>query len=94
MKLVRGVVQHYSWGHLTSIPRMLDIEPDGRPWAELWFGTHLGGASKVLNVDDETAAALRRSATDDTGGQSIPLLSVAGELPFLLKVLAAAEPLS
>jgi mannose-6-phosphate isomerase len=60
----------------------------------LWFGTHLGGASKVLSVDDATAAALRRSATDDTGGQSVPLLSVAGELPFLLKVLAAAEPLS
>ena len=94
MKLVRGVVQHYSWGHPTSIPRLLDIEPDGRPWAELWFGTHLGGASKVLSVDDATAAALRRSATDDTGGQSIPLLLVAGELPFLLKVLAAAEPLS
>jgi mannose-6-phosphate isomerase len=94
MKLVRGVVQHYSWGDLTSIPRMLDIEPDGRPWAELWFGTHLGGASKVLSVDDVTAAALRRSASDDTGGQSIPLLSVSGELPFLLKILAAAEPLS
>jgi len=73
---------------------MLDIEPDGRPWAELWFGTHLGGASKVLTVDDATAAALRRTATDDTGGESVPLLSVAGELPFLLKVLAAAEPLS
>jgi mannose-6-phosphate isomerase len=94
MKLVRGVVQHYSWGHLTSIPHMLDIEPDGRPWAELWFGTHLGGASKVLRVDDATEAALRRSGADDTDGHSIPLLSVAGELPFLLKVLAAAEPLS
>ena len=94
MKLVRGVVQHYSWGHPTAIPRLLDIEPDGRPWAELWFGTHLGGASKILRVDDATEAALRRSGADDTDGHSIPLLSVAGELPFLLKVLAAAEPLS
>ena len=94
MKLVRGVVQHYSWGHPTAIPRLLDIEPDGRPWAELWFGTHLGGASKILRVDDATEAALRRNGADDTDGHSIPLLSVAGELPFLLKVLAAAEPLS
>ena len=94
MKLVRGVVQHYSWGHPTAIPRLLDITPDGRPWAELWFGTHLGGAAKVLTLDDATTATVRRSPTDDTGGNSVPLMSVAGELPFLLKILAAAEPLS
>jgi mannose-6-phosphate isomerase len=104
MRLVRGVVQHYAWGHPTAIPRLLGIESDGRPWAELWFGTHLGGASKVVEVrdpergsDDETVtSALNtpRSSDDDSGGQSTPLMSVSGELPFLVKILAAAEPLS
>ncbi|MGA0878490.1 MAG: mannose-6-phosphate isomerase, class I [Ilumatobacteraceae bacterium] len=91
MRLVRGVVQHYAWGHPSAIPHLLGIEPDGRPWAELWFGTHLGGASRLLDLDDTAGA---RSADDDTGGLSQPLLAVAGELPFLLKILAAAEPLS
>lgn len=93
MRLVRGVVQHYAWGHPSAIPSLLNIEPDGRPWAELWFGTHLGGASRLLDIDD-SASATSRSNDDDTAGLSRPLVAVAGELPFLLKILAAAEPLS
>lgn len=98
MRLVRGVVQHYSWGHPTAIPRLLGLEPDGRPWAELWFGTHLGGPAKVFDV--ETSAELTDGTTrppaaaDETAGLSTPLVAVSGELPFLVKFLAAAEPLS
>jgi len=91
MRLVRGVVQHYAWGHPSAIPDLLGIEPDGRPWAEVWFGTHLGGPSRLLDVDE---GGVDRASNDDTGGLSRPLVSVAGELPFLLKLLAAAEPLS
>lgn len=94
MKLVRGVLQHYSWGDKQAIPHLLNLEPDGRPWAELWFGTHLGGSSKILDVDDHAAVPHSRASIDETGGQSTPLISTSGELPFLLKVLAAAEPLS
>jgi mannose-6-phosphate isomerase len=93
MRLVRGVVQHYAWGHPSAIPDFLNIQPDGRPWAELWFGTHLGGASRLLELSDSSNSA-SRSNDDETGGLSKPLVSVAGELPFLLKILAAAEPLS
>lgn len=92
MRLVRGVVQHYSWGDPTSIPEMLGLDGDGRPWAELWFGTHLGGPSKVLEVSDATMG--KPALTDDTGGLFSPLVALSGELPFLLKILAAAEPLS
>lgn len=74
MGLVTGVVQHYAWGDRSAIPDMLDRPADGRPWAELWFGTHRGGPA-ILEGD-------------------VSLLSVSGELPYLLKVLAAAEPLS
>lgn len=98
MRLVRGVVQHYSWGHPSAIPRLLGLEPDGRPWAELWFGTHLGGPSRVFDV--ESSAELTEGSTrphapnDETAGVSTPLVAVSGELPFLVKFLAAAEPLS
>ena len=71
---VTGVVQHYPWGDPEYIPRLLRRPADGRPWAELWLGTHPNGP-----------------ATLDDGR---PLRDVAGELPYLLKVLAAAEPLS
>src|SRR6478609_6177997 len=47
--LLRGVAQHYDWGSPTAIPELLGDDPDGRPWAELWFGTHEGGAAAVLH---------------------------------------------
>ncbi len=74
MRRVRGFVQHYPWGDEQAIPRMIGVEPDGRPWAEMWFGTHPGGPA----------------TTED--GQ--PLAAISGELPYLVKILAAAAPLS
>lgn len=48
MLRLRGVVQHYDWGDTTFIPEFLGAPGDGRPWAELWFGTHEGGPSDAL----------------------------------------------
>lgn len=74
MQRIEGVVQHYAWGDPTFIPTMLGLPPDGRPWAELWLGTHPNGPARLLD--------------------GTPLSDVTGPLPYLLKVLAAAEPLS
>lgn len=71
---VTGTVQHYAWGDPTFLPELLGLEPDGRPWAELWLGTHPNGPTLL---DDGT-----------------PLVDLTGPLPYLLKVLCAAEPLS
>lgn len=68
------MVQHYAWGDPVFLPQLLGIEPDGRPWAELWLGTHPNGPSLLRD------------------GSS--LADLTGDLPYLLKVLAAAEPLS
>lgn len=73
MQPVVGVVQHYAWGDRSFIPQLLGKEPDGRPWAELWLGTHPNGPTTMAGV---------------------PLADTTGPLPYLLKVLAAAEPLS
>jgi mannose-6-phosphate isomerase len=70
---VRGVVQHYAWGDREYLPRLLGVQADGRPWAELWLGTHPGGPATLDNR---------------------PLAQVTGSLPYLLKVLCAADPLS
>lgn len=37
---VHGSIQHYDWGDIAALPRLLQREPDGKPWAEIWFGTH------------------------------------------------------
>jgi mannose-6-phosphate isomerase len=52
VQFVTGVVQQYAWGDPTFIPSLLGVEPDGRPWAELWLGTHPGGPA---TLDDGTA---------------------------------------
>lgn len=74
MQPITGVVQQYAWGDHQFIPRLLGVEPDGRPWAELWLGTHPNGPA--------------------TTADGRPLADLTGPLPYLLKVLAAAEPLS
>jgi mannose-6-phosphate isomerase len=74
MQRVSGVVKHYEWGDQHFIPDLLGVEPDGRPWAELWLGTHASGPTTFAD-----------------GGL---LSNVTGPLPYLLKVLSAAEPLS
>ena len=74
VQAIRGTVQHYAWGDPEFIPHFLGAAPDGRPWAELWLGTHQNGPSRLV------------------GGPA--LADLTGPLPFLLKVLAAAEPLS
>jgi mannose-6-phosphate isomerase len=74
MNRLEGAVQHYPWGDPSFIPQLVGVEPDGQPWAELWFGTHPNGPA---HLDDGR-----------------PLSELTGELPYLLKVLAAAQPLS
>ena len=74
MQPITGVVQHYRWGDHEFIPSLLGARPDGRPWAELWLGTHPNGPATLAD--------------------GRPLAELTGALPYLLKVLAAVEPLS
>ena len=69
---------HYEWGSRAAIPTFLGKDADGRPVAELWMGTHHQGPSSV----------------EEAVGLLTPLAAVSGELPFLMKVLAADKPLS
>jgi mannose-6-phosphate isomerase len=74
VQVVEGVVQHYEWGDRKFIPELLGVAGRGKPWAELWLGTHPSGPTVLAN--------------------GAPLSEFTGELPYLLKVLAAAQPLS
>lgn len=73
----------YAWGSTTAISELLGTEPTGAPEAELWLGAHPGSPSRVLDPT-ETGGAADLAVWPAT----------AGKLPYLLKVLAAAGPLS
>jgi mannose-6-phosphate isomerase len=75
---LKNTIQFYDWGAPALIPNFLAQPPDGRPFAELWMGTHKGGESKIV---------LRN-------GEVVPLSKLAGELGFLFKVLGVGKPLS
>jgi mannose-6-phosphate isomerase len=90
MERLIGVIQPYAWGSLTAIPDFLGKQPTGKPQAELWFGAHPLAPS---TVDGEPLDKV--VAHDPVGVVGRASVEAFGpRLPFLLKVLAAAQPLS
>jgi mannose-6-phosphate isomerase len=90
-----GVVRPYAWGSRTILAKLQGRPaPSEEPEAELWLGAHPGDPSTVTRPDG--VVSLDTLIADDPKGQLGP--EVAGEfgsrLPYLMKVLAADEPLS
>ena len=90
MDSLTGSVQHYAWGSTTALPAFLGVEPDGRPQAELWLGAHHSAPSLL---GDQSLADLIAADADGVVGEAA-VGEFGPQLPYLLKVLAAAEPLS
>ncbi|WP_202628044.1 mannose-6-phosphate isomerase, class I [Cellulomonas sp. APG4] len=92
-------VQHYAWGSTTQLPELLGVEPDGRPFAELWMGAHPAAPSSALLADPE--GDVRRVRLDEVIDRTPDELlgervreAHGTQLPYLLKVLAVERPLS
>ncbi|WP_255950367.1 mannose-6-phosphate isomerase, class I [Streptomyces odontomachi] len=83
-------IRPYTWGSVTAIPDLLGVEPTGEPQAEMWMGAHPGAPSHTPRgpLDQVIAAAPERELGPRSTAKFGP------RLPFLLKVLAAAAPLS
>src|SRR5262249_28693513 len=85
-------IQDYAWGSKTAIAAFLGREnPSGRPEAELWIGAHPKAPSRV--PAGPSLAELIRGAPRAMLGAGLEK-QYGAELPFLLKMIAAAEPLS
>ncbi len=93
-KLINSV-QNYAWGSKTALTELYGLaNPQQLPMAELWMGAHPKSSSKI-----EDASGQIVSLRDVIDGNQSALLGDAvaqrfGELPFLFKVLCAAQPLS
>jgi mannose-6-phosphate isomerase len=92
---LRNVIQPYAWGSRVAIAELLgEATPSEEPQAELWMGAHPKAPSAVV-VDGGL-----RSLADVIAAEPVKTLGARvaeafdGKLPFLFKVLAAAQPLS
>ncbi|WP_165987246.1 mannose-6-phosphate isomerase, class I [Streptomyces sp. YIM 98790] len=90
-----NAVRPYAWGSTTALPELLGTEPTGQPQAELWMGAHPGAPSLVDRGDGGPVPLNELIAADPERELGRAAAQAFGpRLPFLLKVLAAASPLS
>ncbi|XP_068642784.1 mannose-6-phosphate isomerase 1-like [Aristolochia californica] len=104
---LRCSVQNYDWGqigeesHVATLFSRNCLEPidAGKPYAELWMGTHASGPSFVVDsgIHDETGTtvSLKSWIRENPKALGEKVLAKWGsDLPFLFKVLSVAKALS
>lgn len=79
---ISNAPRDYAWGSRTLLAALEGREPSAGPEAEVWFGDHPSDPADVQDGSGRTLDAWRA----EHGGT--------GRLPYLLKLLAAASPLS
>ncbi|OUM43482.1 mannose-6-phosphate isomerase, class I [Arthrobacter sedimenti] len=95
MHRIDGYRRSYDWGSPTAMFSFLGLQPDGSPFAENWFGAHPTGPSPVALPDGSTVSLQELIAADPTAALGTRVAASFGKrLPFLLKLLAPARPLS
>ncbi|MEV4756833.1 mannose-6-phosphate isomerase, class I [Micromonospora sp. NPDC049559] len=95
MERLDGPIRDYAWGSRSVIAGLQGrpVPSDG-PEAELWLGAHPGAPATVRRIGG--AVSLLDVLADEPGrwlGEAL-VQRFGPRLPFLLKVLAAEEPLS
>lgn len=94
MHRIDGVVRDYVWGSLTAIPELLGGQPSETPVAELWFGAHAAAPSRLqADGDSSDLAELIAASPDQHLGKDVAA-RFGRHLPYLLKLIAPAAPLS
>ncbi len=91
---MQNPIQNYAWGSKEAFQQMYGVaNPEHQPQAEIWMGAHPNGCSTLINEHGEILrldAFIQQDAAAVLGDAQANF----GELPYLFKVLAAAEPLS
>ena len=93
---IENVLRDYAWGSTTAIASLLGRPESGGPEAELWIGAHPDSPSVAQVPEDGTRSPLDALISSDPehflGAESVSAFGP--RLPFLAKILAAAQPLS
>ncbi|MHA6667369.1 mannose-6-phosphate isomerase, class I [Homoserinimonas sp. A447] len=88
---IENTPRDYAWGSATAISGLLGTTPSGGPEAELWLGSHAGSPARII---DPAQVGGARDLVEWIAAAPSDALGSHPRLPFLLKVLAAASPLS
>lgn len=91
MHRITGARQPYAWGSHQAIPEFLGEAPGEGPLAEVWFGAHASAPALV-----EAGPSLRDLIATDPDmhlGRGV-LARFGPQLPYLVKLIAPAGPLS
>ena len=90
---LNGRLQHYVWGGERYIPHLLHIDKTESHYAEYWLGAHPSAPSQILYAQEKISLCdfLHQNPTA-LGQQSRQLFG--DNLPYLLKILDVANPLS
>jgi mannose-6-phosphate isomerase len=96
--LMSNSIQNYEWGSRGNnafIPTLINIEAEGNlPYAELWIGAHPKAPSRV-NINGQFYSILELITAHPIEMVGEYVYNKFGcTLPFLFKILSAAEPLS
>lgn len=101
MELLEGAIRAYAWGSRTDLAELQGRPaPTEHPEAEIWFGAHPADPAMLIapkpNGDRVEERSLLAAIDADPEGRLGEKTSreFHDRLPFLLKLLAAAEPLS
>lgn len=84
-------LRRYAWGSRSHIPKLCGRPLDEEPVAEMWFGAHPADPSRI--EDGRGLDKLIKQCPEKLLGRRVAE-SFGPRLPFLMKLLAAAEPLS
>lgn len=94
MYLLTNPWLRYAWGSVDLLPALLHQRPDGRPVAEIWMGAHEALPSSIEVDGDEVGLDAFVDGAPDTALGARTAEAAEGHLPFMLKFLAAGQPLS
>src|SRR6202050_106079 len=93
MELLQPVVRPYPWGSRRGIAELQGRPvPAAGPEAELWMGAHPSAPSGLARRADKLDAFIAADPDRELGPQVVARFGP--RLPFLLKVLSAAQGLS
>lgn len=93
--ILKNTIQPYAWGSHTAIAELLGMRPEpDSPQAELWMGAHPKAPSLVaVGAEWVSLEGLIEQYPQEMLGRRTAVM-FHNKLPFLFKVLAAAQPLS
>lgn len=89
-------IQHYDWGSHDALTKLYHIKnPQHLPMAELWMGAHPKASSIIEDINNQQKISLDKLIeTNPKYYLGEKIAQKFHRLPFLFKVLCAAQPLS